>query len=756
MIKLDFNNDANNDDANTQAGFTMFIIADSGSEVNGVTIDLSGDIQSARHANPTGTWNQGTYYPRAGERIYRDFIQGISPSGVTITLWGLGVNRDCNITIWAFDDLSVGDHRIANWYANGTHILDTNFIGGTTNWPRYELTNPEDLYKWAFSGTATTDELGRIVLTSSRDPLSPAGEDFAFVNAIMVEPKGEYVPILHANRPIPLDGTEDAPIDTILEWEKGAYAETHDVYLGTDFNDVNDADRGTPLDVLVSQDHSTTTYDPPGFLELNTTYYWRIDEVNSAPDYTIFKGEVWSFTTRPVPNAYNPVPLDGAEGVPPDVALSWKKGELAETHDVYFGTNEAAVTDANRSNPLGVLVSQDQSTTTYDPPEFLELNTTYYWRIDEVNAAPDYTIFKGGLWSFTTYEPVPIWRVDARCFLDGPSGSFDDIAVKDPSIVYSGGKWHLFYTGRDSSMWRMGYANAASIDGLKTATHTFMSSLNGGGYFCAPQVFWFEAKGKWYLIYQSALGPTYSTNTDINNPGGWTPGANLGFSTGVVDYWCISDGNNVYCFYGPNDGSHVIKRRSITVANFPSSNWSAEENVCSDTFEAPHVYKNLADGKFYMMVEDITRHFELWTADNPGGTWTKVTEYWADKSQLVFNADHWTDQVSHGEIIRAGVDEKMEIDNIDRCEILIQGVVDGDYGDYGNIPYDLGIIRRCFAGTGDLDCDYDVDFVDFSVLASRWLQPASLPSGDIAPTGGDGIVDMQDLGLMLDNWLWGK
>ena len=43
-------------------------------------------------------------------------------------------------------------------------------------------------------------------------------------------------------------------------------------------------------------------------------------------------------------------------------------------------------TDANRSTPLGVLVSQDQSTTTYDPPEFLDLNTTYYWRIDEVNA----------------------------------------------------------------------------------------------------------------------------------------------------------------------------------------------------------------------------------------------------------------------------------------------------------------------------------------------------------------------------------
>ena len=94
----------------------------------------------------------------------------------------------------------------------------------------------------------------------------------------------------------------------------------------------------------------------------------------------------------------------------------------------------------------------------------------------------------------------PSWYVGSRCFQDGPSGSFDDIAVKDPSIVYSGGRYHLFYTGRDSSNWRMGYATATSISGLSSATHTYMSSLNGGSYFCAPQVFYFGAKGRWYLI----------------------------------------------------------------------------------------------------------------------------------------------------------------------------------------------------------------------------------------------------------------
>ena len=305
MIKLDINLETANDDANTQAGFTMFSIASGGSEVNGVVIDLSGDIQSVRRNTPSGTWS-GTppvYYPRAGERIYRDFVYGSYPSGVTITLWGLGVNRDCNITIWAFDDLAVGDHRIANWYANGTHILDTDFIGGSTNWPRYEIVAPGDLYKWAFSGRATTDELGRIVLTSSRDPYSPLGENFAFVNALVVEPNNPSQPFVqpqYAHRPVPFDGAEDVSVDVVLSWRKGGLSETHDVYLGTNEVQVTDANRSNPLGVLVGQDHPTADYNPAGLLDyLDTTYYWRVDEVNSAPDYTIFKGETWNFTTSP-------------------------------------------------------------------------------------------------------------------------------------------------------------------------------------------------------------------------------------------------------------------------------------------------------------------------------------------------------------------------------------------------------------------------------------------------------------------------
>jgi hypothetical protein len=99
--------------------------------------------------------------------------------------------------------------------------------------------------------------------------------------------------------PIPESETTDVPIDSRLAWTPGEFAATHDVYLGTSFDDVNNASRTDPRSVLVSRDQADAAFDADGLLEFGKTYYWRIDEVNAAPDYTIFKGEVWSFTVEP-------------------------------------------------------------------------------------------------------------------------------------------------------------------------------------------------------------------------------------------------------------------------------------------------------------------------------------------------------------------------------------------------------------------------------------------------------------------------
>ena len=114
-----------------------------------------------------------------------------------------------------------------------------------------------------------------------------------------ITPAGAPVPT-KAMDPIPADDADDVPRDVVLTWAPGVFSATHDVYFGTSLADVENASRANPGNVLVSQGQTVTTYDPPGLLDFDTTYYWRVDEVNSAPDFAIFTGDVWSFTTEPV------------------------------------------------------------------------------------------------------------------------------------------------------------------------------------------------------------------------------------------------------------------------------------------------------------------------------------------------------------------------------------------------------------------------------------------------------------------------
>jgi len=97
-----------------------------------------------------------------------------------------------------------------------------------------------------------------------------------------------------ASEPQPADDARDVPRDVVLSWTPGVFTPSsggHIVYFGRDFDDVNDATGG------VAQDASRYVPDPG--LEYETTYYWRVDEVNAAPDYAVHRGEVWRFTTEP-------------------------------------------------------------------------------------------------------------------------------------------------------------------------------------------------------------------------------------------------------------------------------------------------------------------------------------------------------------------------------------------------------------------------------------------------------------------------
>ena len=166
---------------------------------------------------------------------------------------------------------------------------NSGFVAGdfdlTTEWAEYTLSedapNPNNNIKLQF---ITNDALG---ISYWLDFVSLyAGEYVAGI-----EPSG--LSRVAAANPEPTDGATDILRDTVLSWRAGESAAAtngHIVHFGENFSDVNDAMDG------IAQDDNT--FDA-GRLDFGKTYYWRVDEVNGAPDNTVFKGEVWNFTVEP-------------------------------------------------------------------------------------------------------------------------------------------------------------------------------------------------------------------------------------------------------------------------------------------------------------------------------------------------------------------------------------------------------------------------------------------------------------------------
>jgi len=298
--------------------------------------------------------------------------------------------------------------------------------------------------KRSFSFTNSTGyNIYRLSITQLRGP-APNSVQLAEIEFIGTTPAPPAPPV-KATSPNPANSAAGVSATATLSWTAGSGAASHDVYLGTVLNDVNNAQRllgdlngngivdfndmlllaeywlldpaGTEPYAAVNTDNVVDFIDyallaqdwmnsagsvfkgnqdansfSPDTLALSTAYYWRIDEVNGPNTVT---GDVWSFITQS-DKASNPSPANGVSNVATNATLSWTSGPGADSHDVYFGT-------ANPPPSIG-----NQTAATYTPGT-LATSTTYYWRIDEVGGSGTVT---GDLWSFATqsgkaYNPSP-------------------------------------------------------------------------------------------------------------------------------------------------------------------------------------------------------------------------------------------------------------------------------------------------------------------------------------------------------------
>jgi hypothetical protein len=286
------------------------------------------------------------------------------------------------------------------------------------------------------------------------------------------------------------------------------------------------------------------------------------------------------------------------------------------------------------------------------------------------------------------------------------------VSVKDPTIVHYNGLWHIYATAYSTSAgtWTMVYLNFKDWADAPNAKLTYID-VNPAlkGYHCAPSLFYFSPHKKWYLVFQSQP-PQYCTTDDISKPETWTAPKNFFERMPAsaprlpIDYHLISDGTYMYLFFTGDDGRFYRSRTKIE--DFPKGMSDPEiaiQDNRNNLFEASITYKIKGTDTYLTLIEALSpaRYYRAWTSDRLDGEWTPVPG--ADSWQTPFaginnvtfedGVEPWTKDISHGEMIRDGYDEKMILDP-NNLQLLYQGRDPNLNTRYNLLPYRLGLLSQ--------------------------------------------------------------
>jgi len=278
-------------------------------------------------------WVEGYYGSAIEFDGAGDFLDCGSDPSLDLTKWTIAfwlrLNENKNYNAYVVKGVDAAENYEVLTYGAGNFHFPIMFEGGargyenTANsvstvgeWAHYTYTyDPAEGRRFYKDGSLIFEDTESRIPQASTDPLLIGNEggqsrfvpgimdDIGIFNYAMTAEEIQgimqgYTPAELAVNLSPEDEQIDVPRDSILAWESGKYANTHNVYFGTVFDDVNNASTDAGLGVLVSEGQTENSFDP-GRLDFDQVYYWRVDEVNAAPDRTVFKGAVWSLRAEP-------------------------------------------------------------------------------------------------------------------------------------------------------------------------------------------------------------------------------------------------------------------------------------------------------------------------------------------------------------------------------------------------------------------------------------------------------------------------
>lgn len=282
-------------------------------------------------------------------------------------------------------------------------------------------------------------------------------------------------------------------------------------------------------------------------------------------------------------------------------------------------------------------------------------------------------------------------------------------SVKEPSIVYYQSTWHLFCSlrGEDGSR-RIGYLAFNTWKDLGSATIKPLTLTDSP--FETPQIFYYAPEDLWYLIYQvrsekeNAVAPAFSTTRKVADPSEWSPPTPLEVqlpeeAESWSDFWIICDETQSHLFFTSNDGR--IWHAETSHDKFPAGWTEPKVALRGDFVGAPHIYRVRASPHYMALVEahrQWRRYYKGYLSQSLKGPWKPLavtrTRSFASLANVEFSGEQWTDSFGHGELVRAGHDERLEVE-LEGLRFLYQG---SSYADREGklpreVPWRLGILR---------------------------------------------------------------
>jgi len=308
------------------------------------------------------------------------------------------------------------------------------------------------------------------------------------------------------------------------------------------------------------------------------------------------------------------------------------------------------------------------------------------------------------------FQPPEAWTYSAPLISPEDRDENRSHAQKDPTVVFHEGRWHVFMTIKLQGRSIIEYCSFADWEKADASKRTVLD-LSDSDYWCAPQVFYFRPHKLWYLVYQVGMPGQrfmwvgYSTTADIADPSSWTRarpmldgGKDDPREAGGLDYWITCDDERAYIFLTTLNGK--MWRLWTKKDDFPNGFDHCKLALQAKIFEASHTYRIKGREQYLTIVEEKgRRYYKAYVADRLDGKWTPV----ADTAQRPFagsknvrpapGVESWTDNISHGELIRDGIDETLTVDPAN-LRMIFQGMWSKDkiFKKYGQYRWRIGML----------------------------------------------------------------